>query len=116
MLSISPEAEVVGPLDILVGTLKQRDVSLEKVPCLGVGNCVGIKFVVFRVESIDMVPELLRAKHGRLGRVGHSGQQQGRDDLKDHGDKNRTAIRFHGCAAWHGLPARENTAKMAVPH
>ena len=49
MLPESPPAEVVGPFQVLVGALKERDIRRQKVPRFGVGKGVFVKLLVLGV-------------------------------------------------------------------
>ena len=57
MLSITPPAEVVYLLKILVGAFKQRHIAGHPAPSHGVGDVIGSRFAVELVERSDVMLE-----------------------------------------------------------
>lgn len=66
MFAIGPPAEVVSALEIVVRTLKERDVRRQKVVGLRVRD-VGVTFFVVRVETLDVGLEFVGAEDGDGG-------------------------------------------------
>lgn len=59
VLAIRPPAEIVNFLNVLIRALKERNVVLKKIPSGAIRNISGIKFMIIRVEGINVMLERL---------------------------------------------------------